>query len=274
MAILNVTPDSFYDGGRYRGLDAALARAWAVVEEGADVLDIGGESTRPGAADVGPDEETGRVQPVIERLVAQGYPLPISVDTTRADVAAAALDVGAVIVNDVSGGLREPSILGVAARAGAAVILMHMRGTPRTMAANAEYEDVVTEVRDALAERCAAADAAGIPKVRQCVDPGIGFAKTAAGSLDLLAQIGALRELGRPVLVGASRKSFLGHLFGQQGDDRQWGSLAVAAWSAIEGADILRVHDVHATRRVLDVTRGLMDARDPARALSHPSESL
>ena len=273
MAILNVTPDSFFDGGRYRGLDAALARAWAVVDEGADVLDIGGESTRPGAADVGPAEETARVQPVIERLVTQGYPLPISVDTTRADVAAAAVDAGAVIVNDVSGGLRDPAILGVAARAGAAVILMHMRGTPRTMAANAEYDDVVTEVRDALAERCAAADEAGIPRAAQCVDPGIGFAKTATGSLDLLAHIGALRELGRPVLVGASRKSFLGRLFGQEGEQRQWGSLAVAAWSAAEGADILRVHDVQATRCVLDVTRGLLEARDPARALSHPSES-
>ncbi len=274
MAILNVTPDSFYDGGRYQGLDAALSRAWTVVEEGADVLDIGGESTRPGAADIGGEEEAARVQPVIERLVAQGYPLPISVDTTRADVAAAAVDAGAVIVNDVSGGLREPAILGVAARAGAAVILMHLRGTPRTMAANAEYEDVVGEVADALALRCAAADEAGIPRASQCVDPGIGFAKTAVGSLELLARIRALRELGRPVLVGASRKSFLGHLFGQHGDQRRWGSLAVAAWSAIEGADIVRVHDVEATRGILDVTRGLLDARDSARALSHPSESL
>lgn len=274
MAILNVTPDSFYDGGRYRGLDAAVERAWAVVEEGADLLDIGGESTRPGAADVGPVEEAARVRPVIERLVAEEYPLPISVDTTRAAVAGAALDAGAVIVNDVSGGLREPAILDVASDRGAAVILMHMRGTPKTMAAQADYRDVVAEVCAALQARCAAADAAGIPRERQCVDPGIGFAKSADGSLDLLAHIGALRALGRPVLVGASRKSFLGQLFGQEGEQRLWGSLAVAAWAIAEGAHILRVHDVRSTRGVIDVSDSLLSRRDPARALSQPAASL
>ncbi len=274
MAILNVTPDSFYDGGRYRGLHAALARAWAVVDEGADLLDIGGESTRPGAADVGPTEEAARVTPVIEQLVKAGYPLPISIDTTRASVAAGALDVGAVIVNDVSGGVREPEILRVAARGGAAVILMHMRGSPQTMGAHADYGDIVTEVRDALAERCRAADAAGIPPERQCVDPGIGFAKTAAGSLELVAHLGALDSLHRPILVGASRKSFLGRLFGQEEEERHWGSLAVAAWSAAEGAHILRVHDVRSTRCVLDVTRGLLLARDPAAALSQHRDTL
>ena len=264
MGILNVTPDSFYDGGRHDQLDAAVARAWAMVDEGADVLDVGGESTRPGAADVGVDAERARTEPVIARLVADGYPLPISIDTTRAAVAAAALDAGAVIVNDVSGGLREPEILTVTADRGAAIVLMHMRGTPRTMREHAVYDDVVTEVRDALGARCAAATGAGIPVAHQCVDPGIGFAKDADGSIALLAHLDVLRSLERPVLVGASRKSFL-RTFGQEGDARLWGSLAVAAWSATHGAAILRVHDVAATRGVLDVTAGL------GHALSQPA---
>ena len=271
MAILNVTPDSFFDGGRYDAVDAAVRRAWAVVDAGADLLDIGGESTRPGAAVVDTAEEQRRTEPVIRALVAAGYPLPISIDTTRAGVAAAALDAGAVIVNDVSGGLREPQILRVAAERGAAVVLMHMRGTPQTMQSHTDYADVVTEVRDALLARCAAATAAGIPVAHQAVDPGIGFAKSADGSAELVARIDALAPLGRPILVGASRKSFLGRLHGQEGEARLWGSVAVAAFAAEHGARILRVHDVAPTRAALDVIRDLVRRRDRVAALSHPA---
>lgn len=273
MAILNVTPDSFFDGGRHRGLDAAVARAWAIVDEGAHLLDIGGESTRPGAAAVTPADESARVVPVIAQLVADGYPLPISVDTTRASVADAALAAGAVVVNDVSGGVREPAILDVVAARGAAIVLMHMRGTPQTMQHQTEYGDVVSEVRDALQVLCERASAAGIPVAHQCVDPGIGFAKTGDGSAELLAHIAALRSLGRPVLVGASRKSFLGRVYGQEGDQRLWGSLGVAAWSAAQGASVLRVHDVAATRGLLDVVGDLARRADRGPPLSHPPRS-
>jgi dihydropteroate synthase len=270
MAILNVTPDSFFDGGRHAALEAATRRAWEVVEEGADVLDVGGESTRPGAAPVALPEELRRTVPLVERLVGEGYPLPISVDTSRADVAAAALGAGAVIINDVTGGTREPRILEEAAGAGAAVVLMHMRGTPQTMQEQTRYERCVPEVVDVLEQLCAAATRAGIPPEHQAVDPGIGFAKSAADSLALVASIGALSRLGRPILLGASRKSFLGRLFGQEGDDRLFGSLAAAAWGATRGVGIVRVHDVRATRAHLDVTMGLAHAEATSASVSVP----
>jgi len=269
MAILNVTPDSFFDGGRHSSVERAVARAWAVVDEGADVLDLGGESTRPGAADIGDDEELRRTIPVIEALVAADYPLPISLDTSRARVAAEGLAAGVVIVNDVTGGTREPALLDHVAAHGAAVVLMHMRGTPRTMQQHTDYADVVADVLASLRACCDAATAAGIPASSQAVDPGIGFAKTAADSLRLLAHTDAL-ALGRPILIGASRKSFL-RAFGQEGDDRLFGSLAVAAGTALLGADIVRVHDVRATRAVLDVTMGLLEARG-GRPLGAPPE--
>ncbi|MCO4768791.1 MAG: dihydropteroate synthase [Deltaproteobacteria bacterium] len=259
MSILNVTPDSFFDGGHHAEVDAAVRRAWEVVDEGADVLDLGGESTRPGAAPVSLDEELRRTVPVVERLVKEDYPLPISIDTSRHTVARRTLEAGAVIVNDVTGGTREPEILAVAAEHGAAVVLMHMRGTPQTMQGQTDYRDVVSEVSEALRALCDAATAAGIPAERQAVDPGIGFAKTATDSLRLVSEVGHFEQLARPVLLGASRKSFLGRLFGQEGDDRLYGSLAVAAWSALRGAHILRVHDVRATRAVLNVTMALSD---------------
>lgn len=259
MAILNVTPDSFFDGGRYAALDDAVARAWAVAEH-ADVLDVGGESTRPGADPVSEAEELARVVPLIAALAAADYPRPISIDTTRAAVAAGALEAGACIVNDVTGGRREPALLTAAADAGAAVVLMHMRGTPRTMQRDVRYADLLRDVRDHLAERCAAATAAGVPAERQCVDPGIGFGKSPQGNLDLLGNLGAFESLERPVLVGASRKSFLGALFGQHEDARREGSLAVAAVAGFTGASVLRVHDVAETRRVVDVAAGLAAA--------------
>ena len=259
MAILNVTPDSFFDGGRYDSVEQALARAWAAHSEGADVLDIGGESTRPGAPEVSLHEEIDRVLPVLEALRARDYPLPISIDTTHSEVAEAALGAGARIVNDVSGGRADPRILQVAARHGAAVVLMHMRGTPRTMQLDVHYEDLVREVVSSLAASCEAASAAGIPPEHQAVDPGIGFGKGPEDCLRLIRGIDALDSLERPVLVGASRKSFLGKLFGTEPGDRLVGSLVVAAASVDRGASILRVHDVGETRPAVDVATDAVD---------------
>jgi dihydropteroate synthase len=261
MAILNATPDSFFDGGRHHGLDAARSRAWAAVEEGASVLDVGGESTRPGAVEVPPDEELRRVLPVLESLAREGYPLPISVDTTRARVAREALAAGAVIVNDVSGGTREPAILAAAAEAGAAVVLMHMRGSPRTMQRDVHYDDLIDDVIGHLRACGDAASAAGVPLESQAVDPGVGFGKSAAGCLALVARLEELQVLQRPILLGASRKSFLAGAFGHEGEDRVIGSVVAAAIGAQGGASIVRAHDVRATRLALDVAQGLAEAR-------------
>ena len=261
MAILNTTPDSFFDGGRYDALDRARARAWAVVEEGADVLDIGGESTRPGAPDVSEAEELRRVLPLVEALRAASYPLPISLDTSRARVARDGLAAGACIINDVTGGEREPTILQAAAEAGAALVLMHMRGTPRTMQANVRYDDLINDVIEHLRGCCATASAAGVPAEHQVVDPGIGFGKSADGCLALIARLDHFAVLHRPVLLGASRKSFLGRAFGHEGEDRAVGSVVAAALGVERGASILRVHDVRATRLAVDVAAGLAEAR-------------
>ena len=262
MAVLNVTPDSFSDGGRYDRVDAAVARAWEVVDEGADLLDLGGESTRPGSAGVSERQELDRVLPVLAALAAseRPYPLPISIDTSRAAVARGALLAGACIVNDVTAGEREPAILRVAADAGAAVVLMHMRGTPRTMQGNVSYDDLVGEVAGYLAARCDAATAAGIPVGRQAIDPGIGFGKSPEGCLRLLAGLHRFAGLERPVLVGASRKSFLGRLFDQQPGHRLSGSVAAAVTAVDRGASIVRVHDVAATRAGVDVAAAVRDA--------------
>lgn len=256
MAILNVTPDSFFDGGHHEG-SAALQRAWQAVQDGADLLDIGGESTRPGAATVPLDVELARVIPVVEALVAADYPLPISVDTRHGEVARRALQAGAVIINDVSGGTHDPALLAHAAEHGAAVVLMHMRGTPRTMQRHVAYDDLMAEVTDHLLRCCGAATAAGVPAEHQAVDPGIGFGKSAEGCLQLLGSVARLRDLGRPVLIGASRKSFLGKAFGHEGDDRLVGSAVVAALAAWQQAGIVRVHDVAATRMAIDVAEGI-----------------
>jgi len=267
MGIVNVTPDSFSDGGRFLDPDAAVAHGIALAGQGADVLDVGGESTRPGAAPVPADEELRRVLPVVERLAAETS-VPISVDTRKAAVARAALGAGATVVNDVSAGRLDPDILGVAAEAGAGYIVMHMQGEPRTMQADPHYDDVVAQVGDFLADRVDAARAAGVAEDAIAADPGIGFGKTVEHNLRLLAGLPALVERVRvPVMVGTSRKTFVGKLLARAGaasadlpvDQREEGTLATVVWAVERGASIVRVHDVlPAVRavRLLDALRG------------------
>jgi dihydropteroate synthase len=251
MGVLNVTPDSFSDGGRYDGLGAAVAHARELVEEGADLIDVGGESTRPGADRVDAQTEIARVAPVIRELTAAG--VVVSVDTTRAAVAAAALEAGATVVNDVSGGLADADMGRVVAEAGCPWILMHWRGHSRDMQQLAHYDDVVTEVRDELSARVDAALAAGVSSDALVLDPGLGFAKTGAHNWALLARLDALQSLGLPVLVGASRKSFLGRLLaGPDGtprpvDEREDATLAITVLAAQAGAWGVRVHEVRAS---------------------------
>lgn len=245
VGILNVTPDSFHDGGRHEAVDRALAQAQAMAQAGADWIDVGGESTRPGASPVDAAQELGRILPVI-RALADG-PLPLSVDTSKAVVAAAALRAGARIINDVSG-LADPEMAAVTADAQATVV-MHSRGDPRTMARLNTYDDLVAEVRDHLLQRAALARSAQV-----WIDPGLGFAKDAPQSLHLLSHLDALVGTGLPVLVGASRKSFIGATLGQPASaDRLPGSLAAAAAAWQRGACALRVHDVAPTRQLIDL---------------------
>ena len=252
MGIVNVTPDSFSDGGAHDTTDAAVAHALRLVEEGADVLDIGGESTRPGAAEVEVEEELRRVVPVIERLAAQ-VAVPISIDTSKPEVMRAAVQAGAGMINDVYG-LRREGALDAAAALGVPVVLMHMQGEPRSMQAAPQYDDVVGEVHRFLAERIFAAEMAGIPKQRIVVDPGFGFGKDTAHNLQLLAQFERFAELGVPVLAGLSRKKTIGELTGREGPrERIFGSLAAHLVAAQNGAMLLRVHDVAATVDALKV---------------------
>ena len=252
MGIVNVTPDSFSDGGAHDTTDAAVAHALRLVEEGADVLDIGGESTRPGAAEVEVEEELRRVVPVIERLAAQ-VAVPISIDTSKPEVMRAAVQAGAGMINDVCG-LRREGALDAAAALGVPVVLMHMQGEPRSMQAAPQYDDVVGEVHRFLAERIFAAEMAGIPKQRIVVDPGFGFGKDTAHNLQLLAQFERFVELGVPVLAGLSRKRSIGELTGRDVPaDRVAGSVAAHLIAAQRGAAIVRVHDVAATIDALKV---------------------
>jgi dihydropteroate synthase len=257
MGVVNVTPDSFSDGGRHLVADDAVRHGAALVDAGADVLDVGGESTRPGAASVEAAEELARVLPVIERLAAEAG-VPISVDTTKADVADAALSAGAAIVNDVSAGLADPRMLTVVAERGAGYVAMHMRGEPRTMQDDVRYDDVVREVGDHLLTRRDAALEAGVAVESLCVDPGIGFGKLAAHNIELLARLGEIvQRVGVPVLVGASRKSFLGSVLrdarGATGSglsdpaDRDDATLATTMWAVDHGVSVVRVHDVEAS---------------------------
>ncbi len=257
--ILNVTPDSFSDGGKAYGTEAAIAQGRRLVEEGADILDIGGESTRPGAAEVSAGEQIDRVLPVIAALAGDGVPL--SVDTRSATVMAAALAAGATIVNDVSALTHDPDALAVIAGSQTSVILMHSRGTPQTMLGESGYDDVLAEVYAALAERVEACLAAGIPRGRIAVDPGIGFAKTGEQNLILLRDMATFHGLGCAVMVGASRKRFIGTITAvAEPAGRIAGSLAVALHMAAQGVQILRVHDVAETRRALTLWRAVVQA--------------
>jgi dihydropteroate synthase len=253
MGALNVTPDSFSDGGDYLAPEAALDRAQQMVEEGADILDVGGESTRPGADPVSVEEELRRVLPVVEYL-APRVAVPLSVDTVKSAVARRVAEAGASIVNDVSGLKLDPAMAAVAAETGCAVVVMHMRGTPRTMQADTRYADLVGEIFRSLRESVELAEAAGISRAQILVDPGLGFGKSAAGNLVLLQRLGEFRALGCPILVGASRKSFIGRVLGLEvAKERLEGSLAAATLAVANGAHVVRAHDVRATRRVVDL---------------------
>ena len=261
MGVVNVTPDSFSDGGRWLDPGAAVAHGLELVAAGADLLDVGGESTRPGADPVDEAEERARIEPVVARLAAEAG-VPVSIDTTKAAVAAAALDAGARIVNDVSAGRLDAALLPLVADRAGAVVLMHMRGEPRTMQGDPRYVDVVREVGDFLVERADAARDAGVAEHAIAVDPGIGFGKTTDHNLDLLARLDALVErVGLPVVVGASRKRFIGRVLagvgGEPGEPpaeaRDDGTLATVVWAVECGARVVRVHDVHGARRAVDL---------------------
>lgn len=261
MGIVNATPDSFSDGGTFLEPGAAVDRALLLVGEGAQIIDVGGESTRPGAQPVGIDEELRRVVPVVQRL-AQQSDVCISVDTTKAQVARAALDAGAHIVNDISGLTFDPQMPHVCAAAGAGVICMHIRGTPQNMQDDPYYNDVVEEVRQFLESRLIELERMGISRRQLVTDPGIGFGKTAEHNLAVLGNIGRFRSLGRPVCIGHSRKRFLKKLLGRPVDERLFATVGVAVAVALQGAEIIRVHDVAAIRDAILACRAvLMEGR-------------
>jgi dihydropteroate synthase len=256
MGVVNVTPDSFSDGGLYLDPEAAIAHGRELVGAGAEILDVGGESTRPGAEPVDAEEELRRVVPVIAGL--RDLDCEVSVDTSKAAVAAAALAAGATIVNDVTALRGDAEMAALCAERGCGVVLMHMLGEPRTMQDEPRYGDVVAEVRDFLAERLATAVAAGIDEALIWLDPGIGFGKTVAHNAELLRRLGELRELGRPLVVGTSRKSFIGRLDGSPAGGRLGGTIASSVLAVAEGADVLRVHDVAEMRQALAVTAAVL----------------
>jgi dihydropteroate synthase len=262
MGVVNVTPDSFSDGGEFLDPERAIAHGRKLAGEGADVLDVGGESTRPGAEAVSAGEELRRVRPVVEALAADGGPA-VSIDTSKSAVAAAALDAGATIVNDVTALRADPDLAALCAERDSELILMHMLGDPRTMQENPTYDDVVDEVRTFLAERIEYAVSAGIDEERIWVDPGIGFGKTVDHNLELHRRLGELAELGRPIAFGSSRKTFIGKLTGAEVDRRLGGTIASNVIAYANGARMLRVHDVSPMRQALTVAEAVLD---PARA--------
>jgi dihydropteroate synthase len=241
MGVVNVTPDSFSDGGLFLDADAAVAHGGELARDGAEILDVGGESTRPGAEEVSPEEELDRVVPVVRGLAGVAT---VSIDTSKAAVAEAALDAGAMIVNDVTALRHDPEIGALCAERGAGLVLMHMQGDPRTMQEDPSYDDVVDDVKAFLAERMEAAIGVGVAEELIWLDPGIGFGKNLDHNLELLRRLGELHQLGRPLVVGTSRKSFIGKIDGSAVGDRLGGTIASSVLAAIEGADILRVHDV------------------------------
>jgi dihydropteroate synthase len=257
IGVVNVTPDSFYDGGVYFDPARAIERGLELATGGADIIDIGGESTKPGSNPVAAEEEQRRVLPVIAALRKKTRTL-ISVDTTKAEVAEAALASGADIINDISAGRFDSRMLPVAARTGAGLILMHMKGTPLTMQLSPHYEDVLAEVKSFLEERIEAAELCNIKRERIIIDPGIGFGKNLEHNLILLNNLASLAELGRPVLVGISRKSFIGNILNLEAQERLEGTIAAAVLSILRGASLLRVHDLEAVKRAVTVAETIL----------------
>jgi dihydropteroate synthase len=255
MGVVNVTPDSFSDGGQYLDPTAAVRHGEELVRDGAVILDIGGESTRPGAEEVDEAEELRRVEPVVQALAGDAT---VSIDTSKLAVAEAALNAGASIVNDVTAFKHDPEMAGLCAERGVGVVLMHMPGNPRTMQDDPSYEDVVDDVKAFLAERMEFAVGQGVEEDRIWLDPGIGFGKTLEHNLELLRRLGELRELGRPLVVGTSRKSFIGKVDGSAVDDRIGGSIATSVLAMAEGADVLRVHDVAEMAQALAVANAVL----------------
>jgi dihydropteroate synthase len=260
MGIVNVTPDSFSDGGEFLDAERAIEHGRGLAAEGADILDVGGESTRPGAGAVNADQELARVAPVIEALAGdRGAGVQVSIDTSKRAVAEAAMDAGAEIVNDVTALRAEPELAGLCADRGRYLALMHMLGDPRTMQENPTYDDVVDDIKAFLAERIEFAVSEGVDEERIWVDPGIGFGKTADHNLELIRRLGEFAELGRPILFGSSRKSFIGKLTGAEVDDRLGGTIASNVIAYANGAEVLRVHDVAPMRQALTVAEAILD---------------
>ena len=258
MGIVNVTPDSFSDGGKNFSPDQAVEQGLKLVEAGADLLDLGAESTRPGAAPVPLEEELRRLMPVVERLAGQ-VPVPISIDTYKAEVARQAVAAGAKIVNDISGLQFDPDMAAVVAQTGAGVVCMHIQGTPQTMQLAPHYQDVVAEIVAYFQERLVWMEQRGITSTQVVFDPGIGFGKTAEHNLEILSHIADFRATGRPVLIGHSRKGFLKRILGRPVDERQSGTLGVSMALAEQGVEILRVHDVAATRDALAAWKAIRE---------------
>lgn len=272
MGVINVTPDSFYNGGLYFEPARAIERALALAAEGADIIDIGGESSRPGSNPISAKEEKQRILPVVE-ILKQKNDVLISIDTTKAEVAEAALAAGADVINDISAGRFDPRMLPVTARSGAAIILMHMKGTPRTMQIAPHYDDVLGEVKAFLGERLEAAESCGVPRESILLDPGIGFGKKLEHNLALLNNLKELAELGRPLVVGISRKSFIGKILKLEAQDRLEGTIAAAVVSILHGASLLRVHDIQAVKRAINVAEAILSqgaAKTPVEGQGKP----
>jgi dihydropteroate synthase len=260
MGIVNVTPDSFSDGGLFLDAEAAVAHGRELAQEGADYLDVGGESTRPGAGGVSAQEELMRVEPVVSALAGEGGAgVPLSIDTSKVAVACEALDAGAAMVNDVTALRAEPELAGLCAERGCELVLMHMLGDPRTMQEDPVYDDVVDEVKAFLSERIEFAVTEGVDEERIWIDPGIGFGKTVEHNLELHRRLGELTDLGRPVVFGSSRKSFIGKLTGAEAGQRLGGTVASNVIAYSNGASMLRVHDVRPTREALAVAEAILD---------------
>jgi dihydropteroate synthase len=260
MGVLNVTPDSFSDGGKYHDTARALAHAERLIQDGADVMDVGGESTRPGSEPVPTEVELARVVPVLEGLARIEAPVAVSIDTWKYEVAQRALDLGAHAINDISGLRFDPRLAALAARYGAGLIVSHIRGTPKDMQIDPAYDDVVAEIREFLSRSASMAAEAGVGKSSIMIDPGIGFGKKLKHNLEIFNRLGEIANLGYPVLVGPSRKSFIGTILDVPVDDRLEGTIAASVLSAVNGASMIRVHDVKETRRALAIADAVLMA--------------